>query len=82
MTPNSDLQFIHKESGNSMTTAKCQTVATLAPVYDEVNNLYSRYTSKLQESAVTKANTFQRQQSTLQSNKLIQSNTENKFNEE
>ena len=37
MTPNSDLQFIHKESGNSMTMfsqiAKCQTVATLTPVY-------------------------------------------------
>ena len=32
MTPNSDLQFINKEPGNSMTTAKCQTVATLAPV--------------------------------------------------
>ena len=35
MMLNSDLQcqFINKESGNSMTTAKCQTVATLAPVY-------------------------------------------------
>ena len=33
MTPNSDFQFMYKESGNSMTTAKCQIVATLAPVY-------------------------------------------------
>ena len=33
MTPNSDLQLIYKESGNSMTTAECQTVATLASVY-------------------------------------------------
>ena len=33
VTPNSDLQLILKESGNSMTTAKCQTVATLAPVF-------------------------------------------------
>ena len=29
MTPNSDLQFIYKKSGNSMTTAKCQIVAPL-----------------------------------------------------
>ena len=29
MTPNSDLQFIHKESGNSMTTAKLQSARLL-----------------------------------------------------
>ena len=29
MTPNSDFQFIHKESGNSMTTAKLQSARLL-----------------------------------------------------
>ena len=44
MTPNSELQFIHKESGNSMTTAKWQSARllphwALAPVYKVINNL-------------------------------------------
>ena len=48
MTPNSNLQFIHKESGNSMTKfckiAQCQIVATLAPVYGGCQTvaMYSR----------------------------------------
>ena len=50
MTPNSDLQFIHKESGNSMTTAKskvpdcCHIGASLTNTYhDFLANLASLY---------------------------------------
>ena len=46
MTLNSDLQFIHKESGNSMTTAKWQS-ARLLPHWRQSTIIYNNHTITL-----------------------------------